>query len=162
MMMLKANLLLFFLLFSRCIGAQSFDSLVFQDQFKEEISLNQETRYVLFSSSMHANKLVKEAFEELDWTQEDLDTLKILYVADIHRMPVLISKWIAIPGMKKYDVSIALDRKGDLTREWERQEEAVSFFQLDQLEISKLTFLSGVGAVKQEMIKIKSDFEQNP
>jgi hypothetical protein len=159
--MTKAMLSFLFLLISMHITGQSLDPIIFQDQFKEEVSLDQETRFVLFSSSMHANKLVKEVFEELDWTQEDLDTMNILYVADIHRMPALISKWIAIPGMRKYDVSIALDRKGELTKDWQSKEEAVSFFQLDQLEISKLSFLSGIEALKLEMIKIKSEYVEN-
>lgn len=66
---------------------------------------------------------------------KDFSAHQGLYVADISKMPTLISKMFAMPAMRKYEFNLALDKEGDLTQNWPKQAEKVALIQLDNLAI---------------------------
>lgn len=125
--------------FSGSVFAESvmLKAQTFETQFDKTVALNEQTSWLFFSTTKEGGNWVKETFTQLAWNEEVLSSKKILYVADIHRMPSFITKIIAIPNMRDYAFPIALDKEGDSTQAWPVQENAVNVYQLKQLEVVK-------------------------
>ena len=79
------------------------------DQFDNKQSLKPETQWVVFSHDMASGDVVELAFEKLN--DEKLSASGIQYYADISGMPGLISRFIAIPKLKKLPYIILLGRE---------------------------------------------------
>jgi len=108
----------------------------FMDQWEKPQALNADTKWVIFTSTKEAGKWVKETLETMQ--VEDMAAKQWLYVADISGMPSLITKFMAIPKMQDYKFSIALEREGDITQDWPKQEDAVNIYQMNALTIQKV------------------------
>lgn len=117
----------------------------FEDQWGEPQYLNDQIKWVFLSKNKEGGEWIKSALEKVEIT--DLKQKKWLYVADISAMPSIISKLIAIPKMRDYSFSIALDKEGKTTENWPVQEEAISVYQLDRLQIQNTQFLTSEKAV---------------
>lgn len=80
------------------------------DQFDQPYTFNDQsqTQTLLVARSMDAAKLVNGALQ--DKPKGFLESRKTVFVADIHKMPALISKMFAVPGMRAYSYRIMLDR----------------------------------------------------
>ena len=92
---------------------------------------------------------MRDAFEAEGINGTILKKKHIVYVADIHRMPGLISKAIAIPAMRKYDFPIGLDKTGDPTAEWARKEDAVTIYKLEKLKVLDIQFYQDASSVQK-------------
>jgi hypothetical protein len=55
-----------------------------------------------------------------------------VFVADIQRMPALISKLFAIPAMRDYNYRVLLDREGRVASRYSGQDGQVQWLQLQQ------------------------------
>lgn len=108
----------------------------FMDQWEQPQLLSAETKWLIFTDTKDAGSWVKDTLEALD--VEDMSTNNWLYVADVSGMPSLITRFMAIPKMKDYKFSIALEREGDLTKDWPKQEDAVNIYQLNALTVEKV------------------------
>lgn len=117
----------------------------FEDQWEKPQPLNEQTEWLIFSSHKAGGEWVRNAFTELEITNPS--DLKWLYVADISAMPSLISRFVAIPKMQDYAFPIALEKDGELTANWPKQEETVSVYKLNRLNIEKIEFLKTQEAV---------------
>lgn len=78
------------------------------DQFDKPYTFNEQTQTLLVARSMDAAKLVNGALQSKP--EGFLEARKTVFVADIHKMPALISKMFAVPGMRAYSYRIMLDR----------------------------------------------------
>jgi hypothetical protein len=93
-------------------------SIKIQDQFEKENTISANIKTILFASDKETSDLLKDYL-----LSKDADILKrnnAVYIADISGMPSLISKFIAIPKMKKYPFSILLlddTNKNNFTKE---------------------------------------------
>ncbi len=110
------------------------------DQWGKTAEINQETKIVLFSHDMNGSDVVKAVFKSLD--VKDLPANHWLYIADISGMPSLISKLFAIPEMKKYPYAVALDKTGDVTKDWQRKENSVTVLMLKNAEVQSIKYFS--------------------
>lgn len=63
----------------------------FIDQHGNLQTIPKDTKYILFASDMEASNKVVHPFL-LNLKQEGLNTRKIVFLADIHKMPAIISK----------------------------------------------------------------------
>jgi hypothetical protein len=115
-----------------------------QNQFEEPAELNAETKWIIFSSDMKAAKLLTEY---LNQNAKNLDLTKSLIISDISKMPGLVSKMFAIPKMKKYNFKLALDKEGDVTKAWPRQEGVILVMKVDQLKVESTENLTTAEAV---------------
>ena len=127
--------------------AQSLQPLVCEDQFGEQRELNEQTQWLIFSYSMDGGNWVRDAFNELQINTSKMDEKNILYIADIHEMPRVISKMIALPRMRDYAFSIGLDTEGALTESWQRKEKMLTVYELKNLEVVQVTFYSDFDSV---------------
>ena len=112
----------------------------FMDQWEKPQALNADTNWVIFTSTKATGKWVKETLETLK--VEDMTAKQWLYVADISGMPSFITKFMAIPKMQDYRFPIALEREGDITQNWPKQEDAVNIYQMNALTIQKVHALT--------------------
>ena len=76
------------------------------DQFEQSQLLLPETVWIIFSHDMDSSKIAKAALENQD--KASLSEANIQYYADISGMPWLISRFIAIPKMKKLPYVLAI------------------------------------------------------
>ncbi|MDG6777941.1 hypothetical protein QCB44_04385 [Thiomicrorhabdus sp. zzn3] len=131
--------------FSLLAHAQTLQAHTFEDQWKKPQVLNAQTQWVIFSSHKAGGEWVKNALSTLETT--DLAQKNWLYVADISAMPSLISKFVAIPKMQDYKFAIALEKEGEATKDWPKQDDKVSVYKLNALEVVDTTFLDSEEAV---------------
>ncbi|MCB1180013.1 MAG: hypothetical protein KDK36_20715, partial [Leptospiraceae bacterium] len=107
-----------FALFSEPIkegdNLESLNLIEYEDQFGEIQKIKTEDRILIFASDMDGTKIAHEVFKQKG--EGYLKEKKSIFIGDIHKMPWLISKFIALPKMRKYPYKIFLikdDKKGD-------------------------------------------------
>ncbi|WP_327438174.1 FAD/FMN-containing dehydrogenase [Pseudomonas donghuensis] len=100
------------------------------DQHDQAYSLNAQTRVLLVARNMDAAKLVKAALGEQP--KGYLEARDAVFVADIQRMPALVSKLFAIPAMRDYNYRVVLDRDGKVVAQYPGAEDKVLWLQLEQ------------------------------
>jgi len=104
-----------------------------QDQHDQAYSLNDQTRILLVARTMDGAKLVKAALA--DRPKGYLEERNAVFVADIQRMPELISKLFAIPAMRDYSYRVLLDREGSVATRYAGAEDKVLWLQLDKGQV---------------------------
>jgi hypothetical protein len=134
--------------------AQTLEAVVLEDQFGERAELNEQTRWLIFSYSMDGNKWVREAFLNEAVNTAKMKEQNILYVADIHEMPGVISKLVAIPKMKKYEYPVGLDTEGKVTSAWQQKENSLTVYKLKNLSVEEVTFYSEVDSLERWLVRV--------
>ena len=86
------------------------------------------THILLVARDMDGAKLVKAALGEQP--RGYLEARDAVFVADIQRMPALISKLFAIPAMRDYNYRVLLDREGRVASRYSGQDGQVQWLQL--------------------------------
>jgi len=100
------------------------------DQHDQPYSLGTDTRLLLVARDMDGAKLVKAALA--GQPKGYLEARGAVFVADIQRMPALISKLFAIPAMRDYSYRVLLDREGWVASRYAGAEGQVVWLVLDQ------------------------------
>ena len=113
--------------------AQSLSPQQFEDQFAEPISLDHNTKWLIFSHDKDGGDWVKQSLEGTGLS--DLASKNAIYVSDISKMPSIITKMFALPKMKKYAFKMALDKTGEATANWPKQASTVTLMQLNNLSV---------------------------
>ena len=103
------------------------------DQYDQPYSLGADTRVLLVARDMDSAKLVKAALAEQP--KGYLEARHAVFVADIQRMPSIISKLFAIPAMRDYSYRVMLDRQGEVASRYPGQEGQVLWLQLDHSRV---------------------------
>jgi hypothetical protein len=127
------------------VSGETLPAFKIQNQFEEPAELTKETKWILFSSDMKAAKLLTEYINE---NATKLDLTKTLIISDISKMPALVSKIFAIPKMKKYNFKLALDKTGETTKDWPRQEANLTVIKVSELKIESIENLGTPETVK--------------
>jgi len=136
---------LLYLLFSLSLFSKPFEVgsewnlLEFTDQNDKKVNVTQETSIIFFVSDMDASKIVHEVLEPE--TEESLQKKKLIFISDIHRMPSLITRFIALPKMRGYTYPMALVREKDITNDIPREKGKVSVIAIQKLKIVKIDFI---------------------
>ncbi|OWQ34194.1 FAD/FMN-containing dehydrogenase [Pseudomonas sp. DrBHI1] len=99
------------------------------DQYDQPYSLGADTRILLVARDMDGAKLVKAALAEQP--KGYLEARGAVFVADIQRMPALISKLFAIPVMRDYSYRVLLDREGRVASRYAGEQGKVLWLSLD-------------------------------
>jgi len=135
--MIKKWMLLFALfgLSAPMQAGQTLTPTTFVDQWEQPLSLSSDVQWLIFSTSKEGGNWVKTHLEEME--VENLKAKNWMYVADISQMPSLITKFMAIPKMQDYKFSIALEKEGEVTANWPKQEGAVNVYKLNALSIEE-------------------------
>jgi len=122
--MFKKLLLVTFLAFSLNASPLVLDSTItnlkIKDQHEVEHTLDKNIKTILFASDKKTSDLLRDYLLPLSEKENILEKNSAIYVADISNMPSLITKYIALPKMKKYPFSILLlddTNKDNFTKE---------------------------------------------
>ncbi|QXI40371.1 FAD/FMN-containing dehydrogenase [Pseudomonas xantholysinigenes] len=100
------------------------------DQYDQPYSLGPDTRVLLVASDMDGARLVKAALAERP--KGYLEARQAVFVADIQRMPALISKLFAVPAMRDYHYRVMLDREGRVASRYAGEAGKVLWLTLDR------------------------------
>ena len=106
-----------------------------QDQFEKAHSLDDSTRVLLVARDMDGSKLVKAALAERP--KGYLEARHALFLADISRMPALISRLFAVPAMRDYSYPVLLDRDAAIASRYASDEGKVLWVRLEQRRVLK-------------------------
>ena len=82
--------------------------LKIKDQFEKEHTIGANVKTILFASDKKTSDMLRDYLLPISEKENVLEKNGAVYVADISGMPSLISKFIALPKMKKYPFSILL------------------------------------------------------
>lgn len=99
------------------------------DQYDQPYSLDASTQTLLVARTMDGAKLVKAALQ--DKPKGFLEARHTVFIADIQRMPALVSKLFAIPAMRDYNYRVMLDRDSRVVPRYPGAEKKVLWLQLD-------------------------------
>jgi len=99
------------------------------DQHERPYTLTPNTRVLLVARDMQGAKLVKAALAEQPAGY--LEARGAVFVADIERMPAVISTLFAIPAMRGYAYRVMLDRQGRVAERYAVPDASVRFMRLD-------------------------------
>lgn len=121
------------------------------DQYDQAYSLNDQTRTLLVASNMDGAKLVKAALQ--DRPKGYLEARSTVFVADIQRMPALISKLFAIPAMRDYSYRVLLDRDGSVATRYAPAEDKVLWLQLDKGQVVSQREFTSAEELRQALEK---------
>lgn len=100
------------------------------DQHDQAYTLDAGTHILLVARDMDGAKLVKAALAEQP--KGYLEARNAVFVADIQKMPALISKLFAIPAMRDYNYRVLLDREGRVASRYPGQAGQVLWLQLEK------------------------------
>jgi hypothetical protein len=99
------------------------------DQHERPYTLTPDTRVLLVARDMQGAKLVKAALAEQPAGY--LEARGAVFVADIERMPAVISTLFAIPAMRGYAYRVMLDRQGRVAERYAVPDSSVRLMRLD-------------------------------
>lgn len=121
-----------------------FSSQVFafelSNQHEQKLNLVEHSySHLLYASDMEGYKLLNSYLVSNPESIKHLSSHRLLYVAEISKMPSLISRMFAIPKMKKLNYSIFLDKTGEVTKDWEKTPNGITVLSLNKGEYLKIT-----------------------
>ncbi|XDD54451.1 hypothetical protein AB3N62_01180 [Leptospira sp. WS4.C2] len=108
----------------------------YTNQWEEPSPIPVETTRVLFISDMDASKIIHPILEKEG--KGYLESKQAVLVSDIHRMPSLISKFVALPKMKSYPYTLRLVREEKIADPFPRTKGSLTLIQLREGKISKI------------------------
>ncbi|WP_312937011.1 FAD/FMN-containing dehydrogenase [Pseudomonas sp.] len=121
------------------------------DQHDQTYTLGNDTRILLVAHDMDGGKLVKAALAEQ--SKGYLEARDVVFVADIQRMPALISKLFAVPAMRDYSYRVMLDRDGQVAGRYPAAEGQVLWLQLEQGMVQSQQTFASAQALKAALEK---------
>lgn len=138
--------LLFFAISLSSLSAQEWKKgdtlppLQWKDQTGTTRNLSPDTVKLFFTADMPASKIVNGVLEARD--ADVLPIYKAILVSDIHKMPSLISRFVAIPKMKGYKYKIHLIEDSESGKPFPKLAEKITYLRLNQGKIEDVQFLS--------------------
>lgn len=112
------------------------------DQFDAAQTLHRGTKWVLFSHDMDSTNIVRDALTAQ--SAETMQVAAIQFYADISGMPALISRFIAIPKLKKLAYPIVLARDKSKLQLLPREENKATVIRLKQGKVQAITMVKSM------------------
>lgn len=151
--MIKKLLLATFLALGLNAASLNIDSTVndikIKDQFEKEHTIGTNVKTILFASDKKTSDMLRDYLLPLSAKENVLEKNGAVYVADISGMPSLISKFIALPKMKKYPFSILLLDDTNKAN-FEKEEGKIIVYSLEAGKVVKIDKIS----TKEELANI--------
>ena len=125
---------------------QPLPTVALQDQHAKAWTIKADTRLVLFAAGRKPSNLVMEVLGEQP--KDFLDSRHAVYVADMSRMPGMITRTFALPALREqpFTVGVALDDK--LLAEWPRQEDAITLIRLEAGRVARIDYARTAGELR--------------
>ena len=123
----------------------SIPPIVLEDQHGATRGVDATTRAVFLSRDMDGGAFVREALAE-DGAAK-LEKVGAVYIADVHRMPGPIRRWIAIPRMRDRSYPVLLDTDGEATASLPSAEGKATWIRLEGLRVVEVRQLGTTAEV---------------
>lgn len=133
-------LVLLVMLLSLPASALDLPAMTFNDQWNKQQTLDESTQLVILSNHKEGGKWVRQSFEAM--SINNLSAKHWLYVADISKMPSLITRMFALPKMRDYSFAVSLVREQSSIKDWPIKEAAVAVYRLHQLAVESVVYFT--------------------
>ncbi|MDF3820827.1 hypothetical protein P3G55_13005 [Leptospira sp. 96542] len=126
-------------------------NISYTNQFEEISPLPENTTKVLFMADMDASKIIHPLLEKEG--KGFLEKYNAVLISDIHRMPSLITKFVALPKMKSYPYNIRLVREEGLSNPFPRTKGSVTLILLQSGRVKKISESNMEAEIREFLIK---------
>jgi len=133
---------------------ENISPLHFLDQHNNLITIQNDIKFIFFVSDMEASKVAHSFFVEKKETW--MKQKKVVFISDIHKMPNLITKYVALPKMKSYPYPILLIQDEVRGKFFPQKKSFVTLLILKNFIVQEIIFLSSLEDFKQVLKKIES------
>ncbi|MFZ6047445.1 FAD/FMN-containing dehydrogenase [Pseudomonas sp. CR3202] len=116
------------------------------DQYEQPYSLDDQLQLLLVARDMDGAKLVKAALE--GQPKGYLEGRRAMFLADISRMPALVSRLFAVPAMRDYNYRVLLDRESRVASRYPGQASQVLWLRLDHGKLAEQREFSDAAALR--------------
>ncbi len=122
------------------------------DQFGEEHKIESMPRTLVLTFEKAAGALVNDFLTRQ--AKGYLAQQNALYVADISRMPSLITRMFALPKMRKYPYTMLLEYNEDFHKNYPMEPKKVTVIKFDeQNRVTAIAFVDDEKALEQEILR---------
>jgi hypothetical protein len=125
-----------------------FPEMELEDQSESLLKIPGESKKIFFIADMNASKLV-HAILEKD-SDQSLESQNAILISDIHKMPSLITQFVALPKMKRYPYKIHLIRDDTTGSVFPREKDKITVFTIKKKKIVSIRYLG----TKEEFEKV--------
>jgi len=133
------SVLLFVATFANALNiGDSTPTFEIKDQFEKMHKISADAKTILVAESRSTSVIVREYLLTKD--TNFLETNKAHYIADISGMPSLISKFIALPKMKKYPFSILLVDE-EQSKSFTAKDDKITVYTISDGKVSDIKFI---------------------
>jgi len=129
-------------------------TLALRDQHGAERRVEGDDRVLLFSRDMAGNDVAEVALAGTDADGAWMEQRGVVYAADIHRMPGLVTRLFALPALRRRPYPMLLDRAGDATAHLPAREEHVTWIGLRDGRVEAVRFYAAAGALEEALREI--------
>lgn len=130
----------------------TFDAIRYEDQHGSIKILDDSVRNVIFLADMDAKDSLHEVLEEKG--QDYLDKHQAVVIADIHRMPYLVSVMFALPAMRDYSYILHLIREAGPGARFPQKPGHLTLIRLEDRKIQSIELLQ---SGKSMLTELESD-----
>lgn len=110
-----------------------------QNQFEETQKITETTERVYFLSDMTASKILHAELEKKE--KEYLSSKSAVVFSDIHKMPSIITRMIALPKMRSYSYPLLLITDEETGKIFPKETEKITFIKLKNMKIISIEFI---------------------
>lgn len=108
------------------------------DQNHQPFAHQEDMKVLMFVEGMEAKELVRESLETID--TRCMKDGELVYLANISRMPSIISQLVAVPAMRDYPYPVWLDWGGEASLGLPVREDQVTVLSLDRQSIVRADY----------------------
>lgn len=119
------------------------------DQFDKAYTLDQQARILLVARNMNGAKLLNAALEGKP--KGFLEARQAVFVADVSRMPAVISTLFAVPAMRDYQYRVLLDSQSRVASRYPAAEDQVLWLDLERGVLRDSRTFSDAQALRQAL-----------
>lgn len=130
--------------------SEIFPDLKIDSQFDKPLAIENTTQQILFAASKSASDILNRFLEKQpdQWLQE---THRV-YIADIHKMPKMISRMVALPKMKKLPYPIFLGREAGDTAMLPQQEGCITVIYVEIKKVISIDYACSESEINQMLL----------
>lgn len=111
----------------------------FLDQNEREVLIQKTTQWIFFAPDHAASEIMNQVLEGKE--QQELTQKNMVYLADISKMPRLVSRFVALPNMRKLKYAIGLGQDAETLAMFPRQQSSVTVMRVENWRVVELRYL---------------------
>ena len=152
-MMIRSSITIMALVFAGSAAAEvaqvgsNLTAITLADQFDKTCAVNTQTKVVIFSSDKAVDTMVSEYLSQQGG--QKMQQNGMVYLADINKMPALVTKMFAMPKMRKLTFPICLSKQANALNHIPRQAGKASVVKLDGLAVKSIGYASNKAQLEQ-------------